>query len=87
MQYILLAIVAIIGGGAVGWTSASNMDNNPLKTPMIFHNIDPLFFVGAGLIIPAIVGYILLGFVGILVALVIAWLSSVVIGNSIHKHL
>lgn len=87
MQYLILAIVAVIGGGIVGWTSASNMDNNPLKTPMIFHNIDPLFFIGAGFGIPAIVGYKLFGLAGILGALAIAWLASIVIGSNIHKRL
>lgn len=84
MEYIILAVVAIIGGGIVGWTSASNMDKNPVTTPMIFHKIDPLYFIGFGFIIPAIVGYELVGIVGILISLVVSWLSSVVIGSNIH---
>lgn len=76
--------MAIIGGGIVGWTSASNIDKNPLTTPHIFRVISPMLFIAVGFLVPAVVGYKLVGIVGILVSLGVTWLSSVVIGSKIH---
>lgn len=85
MEIVILAVIAIIGGAIVGWTSASNMDKNPMTTPHIFRKVDPMYFIGAGLIGPAIVGYVLISFWGIIASLVITWLSSVIIGSTIQN--
>ena len=84
MDYITPIIVSIIGGGIVVWTSASNM-GSPLDKPMIFYKIDPMYFIGAGFVTPGFVGFKTFGFIGIIGALVVVWLSSVVIGNSIFR--
>lgn len=87
MSYIILIIVSIIGGCIVGWTSASNIDNNPLATPMIFHKIDPLIFISIGFIVPAFIGFYIFGFIGIIASILITWISSVLTGNSIHMNI
>lgn len=87
MDYVILVIVSIIGGGIAGWTSAVNMDNNPMTTPMIFHKIDPLIFISVGFIVPAFIGFNIFGFIGIIASILITWISSVLIGNSIHMNI
>ena len=85
MDYIFLAVIVIIGGALAGWASGSNIDKHPMDIPMIFHTINPLYFMGAGLLTPAVVGYLSFGFVGLIAGLVGAWITSVVVGSTIEQ--
>lgn len=84
MEYVTVTIIATISGALMGWTSASNIDRNPLTTPHIFYKIDPLLFIGFALILSGLVGFKFFGWLGLVGALAVTWLSSVIIGSTLH---
>ena len=87
VEIIITIISAVVGGSISGWTVAHNKDGNPMRIPMIFHTIDPLWFILLSFAIPTLLGFILLGVSGIFIALVVAWIASGIIGNWILNKL